>query len=69
MRTTYHVWHEGDPSVGISGDQAEFTIEVEPADSEADRHIREAIKAAFAQIWDVKHVIVMKESECMDDST
>jgi hypothetical protein len=45
------LWHDGDPSVGISGDQAEVHVWV-GEDPEHQAFVRETLCAAFSTMWD-----------------
>ena len=62
---TYHVWTDGDPSVGISGSSAQVTM-FPPEDEEKDKFIRFQLKVCFENIWDFR-VQVMTEEEMKED--
>ena len=58
---TYIVWHDGDRSVGIGGDQAKVEMST-PLDAEEDAANREALKECFTQLWDFRaHVATEAE--------
>jgi len=59
-RTVFYATCNGDPSVGIPGQQAEVLVW---ADSETLEFVREQIRAMFAEIWD-ERVWVMTADEC-----
>lgn len=58
-----HIWTNGDPSVGLPGENATVEIEI-PADFTAeDRNlVRTELQKAFSAIWDEKpHVAFQDE--------
>jgi len=57
----FHVWHNGDPSVGIGGDAAQVTMGI--ADAEQLQYAREMLQAAFGAFWDARRVTVMTDEE------
>lgn len=50
--TKFHVYHDGDPSVGIWGDSA--TVELHVYDAEHEQAIREVLTRAFTDLWDFR---------------
>jgi len=63
-RTTFHVWCNGDPSVGIDGDQAIVNVYVPPNDYDYLRCVKECLKDCFQKIWDDTSTHVLTEDEC-----
>jgi len=68
------VWCNGDPSVGISGDQATIEVcaasEAHKREIESDQDFREALVKVFSTLWDwaPRHVHVLAVDECdVDD--
>lgn len=64
---TFHVWYDGDPSVGIPGSQAEVKTWVVPDGLD---FIKDNLKKVFGDIWDCnsKYVRVMTQEELDKDS-
>ena len=54
--TKFHIWHDGDSSVGIWGESA--TVEVYCYDAEFESMAREVLVKAFTDLWDFKARIV-----------
>lgn len=57
-RLTFHVWHDGDSSVGLPGDRCTVEIDLRSYE-QADRRdyierVRESLKASFGAIWDTR---------------
>lgn len=57
-RLTFHVWHDGDSSVGLPGDRSTVEIDLRSYE-QADRRdyieqVRESLKASFGAIWDTR---------------
>lgn len=57
-RLTFHVWHDGDSSVGLPGDRSTVEIDLRSY-GQADRRdyieqVRESLKASFGAIWDTR---------------
>lgn len=68
----FHVWHNGDRSVGINGERATVEIDVEQYTSDEDRneYIREikvTLIEAFTGLWDFK-AYVMTEDEIQEEN-
>lgn len=61
-RTKFTLWCNGDPSVGIPGDQAEVLVWVDPNDPEHLPFVKETLVEAFRQLWD-EDVYVITEAE------
>jgi len=58
--TKFHVWHDGDPSVGIWGDSA--TVELHVYDAEHESTIRSVLTQAFTELWDFRaHIVTEAE--------
>jgi hypothetical protein len=59
------VWHSGDTSVGINGDQAEVEIDVEGFDENDQKAyiqtIKERLGEAFGDIWGFKATVMTQE--------
>jgi hypothetical protein len=51
-RTTFVIWSNGDPSVGIPGQHAEVLVWVDPQDSEHLEFVRSHLSETFKQLWD-----------------
>lgn len=61
-----HVWHDGDRSVGLPGDNCTVSLDVSGYD-QSDRHeyveqVRETLRESFSQVWDFR-VKVMTDQE------
>lgn len=50
--TKFHLWHNGDPSVGIWGESAE--VELYCYDKEFETMAREVLVKAFTDLWDFR---------------
>jgi len=67
-RTTFIASCNGDPSVGIAGQQAEVLVWVDLKDAEQVAFVKEQLKTAFSAIWD-ERVWVVTAQECRDDDS
>jgi hypothetical protein len=61
-RIIWKIWTEGDPSVGIPGDEADVLMNVFINDKEFMEMMRASLKKFFEDVWDFK-VHVMTEDE------
>lgn len=57
----YHVWTNGDRTVGDYGSSAMVTVFV--CDKDHDSLIRESLKEAFQAIWDNRYVSIVTDEE------
>ncbi|OFC48747.1 hypothetical protein BAE30_13345 [Acidithiobacillus caldus] len=67
----FHVWSDGDPSVGIPGNNAEVNIasveDLDPVDrKEYIDTIKKCPSTAFSQIWD-ESVHIASDEDVQDD--
>ncbi len=55
-KTTIDIWHDGDRSVGISGDRAEILMymPVKGEDEDYIAAVKECLGQAFTNLWDFK---------------
>lgn len=62
----FHVWHEGDGSVGLPGEQATVEVDVESYADEVRgdylEQVRDMLRAGFSGLWDTR-AQVMTEAE------
>lgn len=60
-----HVWHNGDPSVGIAGESADITFNNFDHDTESEIliHAKKVIEDAFEKIWGEGKVFTATEDE------
>lgn len=63
-RTTFYAYCNGDPSVGIPGDQADIKLWIPPNDPEFLRFAKKQIEDCFRNIWDDTSTRVLTEEEC-----
>lgn len=54
----FHVWHEGDGSVGLPGEQATVVVDVESYADEVRgdyiEQVRDMLRAGFSGLWDTR---------------
>lgn len=58
---TFNIWHDGDPSVGIPGEQARVTMFC--ADDNDREWVRASLRDFYTNLWDHKGVHVMTDAE------
>jgi len=63
-KTIFYATCEGDPSVGIPGDQAIVQLWVPPNDPEFLQFAKKEIEDCFRNIWDDTSTRVLTEEEC-----
>lgn len=66
MDVIFHIWHDGDPSVGIAGDSTQLELKnlPEPVDDPLYLlFIKETLQQAFRAIWDTRRVYIMTQAE------
>ena len=60
-----HFWTDGDPSVGINGDQTELELDVTGLDerdqAEYISHAKEVLGKAFSEIWGMPAKVMTAE--------
>lgn len=64
----FHIWSDGDRSVGINGDQTELELNIDGLD-EQDRiefisHAKEVLGKAFSELWDDKAHVATEDELC-----
>lgn len=64
----FHVWHEGDGSVGLPGEQATVEVDVESYAEEVRgdyiEQVRDMLRAGFSRLWDTHaQVVAAKEAK------
>lgn len=63
----FHIWDDGDETIGDYGNRAELSTDVDFLDGEDRREyiksIKEALSAAFASIWNNRCVHVASEED------
>lgn len=65
--TKIRVWHEGDPALGISGDQAMVEMDTSYMDMAEFEFLFDMLKYSFSQIWDFKaYAEVLPAKELFD---
>lgn len=67
----FHVWHDGDGSVGLPGEQATVEIDVESYAEEVRgdyiEQVRDMLRAGFSKLWDAR-TQVMTDDEVKRES-
>lgn len=64
---TFHIWHNGDTSVGVWGESASVTMHVDKNDKDMMAAVNEALSEAFTKIWDFKAFVMVDEPEINED--
>lgn len=67
-KTIFYATCEGDPSVGIPGDQAIIQLWVPPNDPEFLQFAKKEIEDCFRNIWDDTSTRVLTEEECKEEN-
>lgn len=61
----FHVWHEGDGSVGLPGEQATVEVDVESYAEEVRgdyiEQVRDMLRAGFSGLWDTRALVMTDE--------